>query len=107
MVVLRQPARRAGLRGVRNEGGAEGSGNADEEERAGTRGVLLRLEVKIRMLGRGEWRGRVHGRGWRVQGVRTECAQCAPCEWRGAWVCDGRGWGSVMGECSEVHMVKE
>ena len=46
VVDLRQLARQAGLRGVRNEGGAEGGGDADEDERAEARGVRFRLQVE-------------------------------------------------------------
>ena len=45
MLGLRQLARHAGLGDVRDDGGVEGSGDADEDERAVARGVLFRLQV--------------------------------------------------------------
>ena len=55
-VDLRQLARHAGLHAVRNEG--EGGGHADEDdERAGTRGVLLRLQRLRSGCMAGAWRG--------------------------------------------------
>ena len=47
VVDLHQPARHSGRRDVRDEGGAENGGDADEDEREGTRGVLLRLQVEM------------------------------------------------------------
>eukprot|EP00964_Phaeocystis_antarctica_P067878 scaffold41117_cov60-Phaeocystis_antarctica.AAC.2 len=41
---LRQLARHTGLGDVRDDGGVEGSGDADEDERAVARGVLFRLQ---------------------------------------------------------------
>ena len=47
MAGLRQPARQEGFRdSTRNEGSAEGGDDTDEEERAGTRGVLLRTPIQ-------------------------------------------------------------
>ena len=42
-----QLARHAGLRDVRHEGGAEDGSGGDEDERAVTGGVLLRLQVEM------------------------------------------------------------
>ena len=50
VVDLHQLARHAGLCGVRNEGGVEGGGDADEDERLGARRVLLRLQVRGRCI---------------------------------------------------------
>ena len=47
---LRQLARHAGLGDVRDDGGAEGSGDADEDERAESRGLLFRLQVETGTL---------------------------------------------------------
>ena len=47
---LRQLARHAGLGDVRDDGGAEGSGDADEDERTEARGVLFRLQVETGTL---------------------------------------------------------
>ena len=48
VVDLHQLARHTSLRHVRVEGGAEGCSDADEDERAEARGVLLHLWVEIR-----------------------------------------------------------
>ena len=49
---VRRPARHAGFGDVRDDGGAENGGDADEDERAEAQGVLLRLQVET-----GESRG--------------------------------------------------
>ena len=61
VVGLRQLACHTGLGHVRDEGGAEGGDDADEDECAGTRRGLLRLYDEV-------WESRRHvaGRGWRL-----------------------------------------
>ena len=58
VVDLRQLARQTGLRHVRVDGGANGGSDADEDQRAEARRVLLRLWVEM-----GKFRGRAAGRG--------------------------------------------
>ena len=55
---LHQLARHAGLGDVRDDGGIESGGDADEDERAEARGVRFRLQVET-----GESRGQVAGHG--------------------------------------------
>ena len=56
VVGLRQLARRTGLGHVRSEGGMEGGGDADEDERAEARSVILRRLLGVARTVRGDWK---------------------------------------------------
>ena len=56
VVGLRQLAHRTGLGHVRSEGGMEGGGDADEDERAEARSVILRRLLGVARTVRGDWK---------------------------------------------------